>query len=213
MGVARLMSSLAFSRFRVSFLCGFAILLVVAGVNAQQGAAAASSPETAARVASSQVDRQPPAGDPNQALINRYCVTCHNQRLKTANVAFDTLPLDHPEQNAVVWERAIRKLRGGMMPPPGAPRPAATGVQALAGYLETTLDRAAAASPNPGSVRIHRLNRAEYQNAMRDMLAIDVDVSTLLPNDDISEGLDNIASALKVSPSFLDQYIMAARDM
>jgi hypothetical protein len=107
----------------------------------------------------------------------------------------------------------IRKLRAGMMPPPGAPRPAAADAEALASYLETTLDKAAAANPHPGGVRIHRLNRAEYANAMRDLFAIDVDVSTLLPNDDISEGFDNIASALKVSPSFLDQYIMAARAM
>ena len=150
---------------------------------------------------------------PNQALINRYCVTCHNQRLKTAKLALDTLDLTHPEKDALAWERAIRKLRGGMMPPPGAARPAAADVQALAGYLETTLDKADAANPNPGSVRIHRLNRAEYSNAMRDLFGLGVDVATLLPNDDISEGFDNIASALKVSPSFLDQYIMAARAM
>jgi mono/diheme cytochrome c family protein len=100
--------------------------------------------------------------DPNQALVTRYCATCHNQRLKTANVEFDTLELAHPEKNAVVWERAIRKLRGGMMPPPGAPRPAVADAHALAAYLETTLDKAAATNPNPGSVRIHRLNRAEY---------------------------------------------------
>ncbi len=176
-----------------------AMVLVAVGVKAQQGATergSASGP-----------------GNPNQALIDRYCVTCHNQRLKTANLALDTLALAHPEQDAVVWERAIRKLRAGMMPPPGAPRPAVADAQALAAYLETTLDKAGAANPNPGSVRIHRLNRAEYQNAMRDLFGIDVDVSTLLPNDDISEGFDNIASALKVSPSFLDQYIMAARAM
>ncbi len=147
------------------------------------------------------------------AVINRYCVTCHNQRLKTAKLELDTLDLTHPEKDALTWERAIRKLRGGMMPPPGAARPAAADVQALAGYLETALDKASAANPNPGSVRIHRLNRAEYSNAMRDLFGLDVDVSTLLPNDDISEGFDNIASALKVSPSFLDQYIMAARAM
>ena len=151
--------------------------------------------------------------DPNQALVNRYCVTCHNQRLKTAKLELDTLDLTHPEKDALAWERAIRKLRGGMMPPPGAARPAATDVQALAGYLETALDKAAAANPNPGSVQIHRLNRAEYSNAMRDLFGLGVDVATLLPNDDISEGFDNIASALKVSPSFLDQYIMAARAM
>jgi hypothetical protein len=149
----------------------------------------------------------------NQALINRYCVTCHNQRLKTAKLELDRLDVTHPENDALVWERAIRKLRAGMMPPPGAARPPVADAQALATYLETALDKAAVSSPNPGSVRIHRLNRAEYSNAMRDLFAIDVDMSTLLPNDDISEGFDNIASALKVSPSFLDQYIMAARAM
>ena len=147
----------------------------------------------------------------NQALVNRYCVTCHNQRLKTAKLELDKLDVSRPENDPLVWERAIRKLRGGMMPPPGAARPAAADAQALATYLETTLDKAAAAAPNPGNVRIHRLNRAEYANAMRDLFALDVDMAALLPNDDISEGFDNIASALKVSPSFLDQYIMAAR--
>src|SRR5215472_2686221 len=151
------------------------------------------------------------AANPNQALINRYCVTCHNQRLKTAKLALDLLDLTHPEKNALTWERAIRKLRGGMMPPPGASRPPVDAVNALATYLEDSLDKASAASPNPGSVRIHRLNRAEYANAMRDMFGIEVDPASLLPTDDISEGFDNIANALKVSPSFLDQYIMAAR--
>jgi hypothetical protein len=145
--------------------------------------------------------------------INRYCVTCHNQRLKTAKLELDKLDLTHPEKDALTWERAIRKLRGGMMPPPGAARPAVADAQALAAYLESALDKAAAANPNPGAVRIHRLNRAEYSNAMRDLFSLDVDMSALLPNDDISEGFDNIASALKVSPSFLDQYIMAARAM
>ena len=182
-----------------------AFVLIAVGVKAQQGAAPGSGSDRRSAAT--------PDTNPNQALIDRYCVTCHNQRLKTANLALDTLALAHPENNAAVWERAIRKLRAGMMPPPGAPRPAVADAQALAAYLETTLDKADAANPNPGSVRIHRLNRAEYQNAMRDLFGLDVDVSTLLPNDDISEGFDNIASALKVSPSFLDQYIMAARAM
>jgi mono/diheme cytochrome c family protein len=179
-----------------SLLMATALVLTTAGANARQAAA-------------------PPAADAarGQALVDRYCVTCHNQRLKTAHVEFDRLELTHPEKNAVVWERAIRKLRAGMMPPPGAPRPSTADAHALAAYLETVLDDAAAANPNPGSVRVHRLNRAEYANAMRDLFALDVDVTTLLPNDDISEGFDNIASALKVSPSFLDQYIMAARAM
>src|SRR5579864_5499912 len=157
-------------------------------------------------------DKQAPAaGNPNQALVKRYCATCHNEKLRTAKLALDVLDLTHPEKDALIWERAIRKLRGGMMPPPGAPRPPAEAVNAFATYLEDSLDKAAAANPNPGSVRIHRLNRAEYANAMRDLFALDVDMAALLPNDDISDGFDNIASALKVSPSFLDQYIMAAR--
>jgi mono/diheme cytochrome c family protein len=163
--------------------------------------------------AEAQTSARPPVANPSQALIDRYCVTCHNQRLKTAKLELDRLDLTHPEKDGLAWERAIRKLRGGMMPPPGAPRPAVADAQALAGYLEAALDKAGAANPNPGSVRIHRLNRAEYSNAMRDLFGLDVDVSALLPNDDISDGFDNIASALKVSPSFLDQYIMAARAM
>ncbi len=152
-----------------------------------------------------------PTADPNRALVNRYCVTCHNQKLRTAKLAFDTVDLAHPEKDALTWERAIRKLRGGMMPPPGAPRPPVEAVASFATYLEDSLDKASAANFNPGSVRIHRLNRAEYTNAMRDLFGIDVDAAALLASDDISDGFDNIAQALKVSPSFLDQYIMAAR--
>jgi mono/diheme cytochrome c family protein len=151
------------------------------------------------------------AEDPNQALITRYCTGCHNQKLKTANLALDVLDLAHPEKDPLTWERAIRKLRGGMMPPPGMPRPSVEAANGLAAYLETALDKAGTANLNPGSVRIHRLNRAEYANAIRDIFGIEVDSAALLPVDDISEGFDNIANALKVSPSFLDQYIMAAR--
>ena len=161
-------------------------------------------------VAAPQQAVNPPA-NPNKALVNRYCVTCHNQKLRTAKLAFDTLDLDHPEKDALTWERAIRKLRGGMMPPPRMPKPTPAAVNSFATYLEDSLDKASAANFNPGSVRIHRLNRAEYTNAMRDLFGIDVDAAALLPSDDIGDGFDNIASALKVSPSFLDQYIMAAR--
>src|SRR5579862_2174402 len=153
----------------------------------------------------------PTAANPARPLVDRYCVTCHNQRLKTAKLEFDLLDLAHPEKDALTWERAIRKLRGGMMPPPGALRPSASEVNTLATYLEDSLDKAGAANPNPGSVRIHRLNRAEYANAARDLFGIEIDSNALLPTDDVSDGFDNIASALKVSPSFLDQYILAAR--
>jgi hypothetical protein len=152
-----------------------------------------------------------PAADPHKALVTRYCVGCHNQRLKTANLELDVLDITHPEKNALIWERAIRKLRGGMMPPPGASKPALADVNELATYLEDSLDKASAANFDPGSVRIHRLNRGEYANAVRDLFGIEVDGAALLPTDDISDGFDNIAKALKVSPSFMDQSITAAR--
>lgn len=146
-------------------------------------------------------------------MLDRYCVTCHNQKAKTANITFDTMDLAQVGKDAAVWERAVRKLRGGMMPPPGMPRPDLATVNSFVAFLETSLDQAALASPNPGTVSLHRLNRAEYANAMKDVLGVDVDAAALLPRDDISNGFDNIASVLKVSPSFLDQYISAAREV
>jgi hypothetical protein len=146
-----------------------------------------------------------------RALLDKYCVTCHNARLKTANLTFDTMDLAHVSNDGAVWEKAVRKLRGGMMPPPGLPRPDLTAVDSFVSWLETSLDQAAAANPNPGNVALHRLNRTEYANAMRELFGIEVDAAALLPTDDISDGFDNIANVLKVSPSFLDQYITAAR--
>ena len=154
---------------------------------------------------------QQPAANPNRALLDTYCVTCHNQRAKTAGLMFDTMDLANPITGMDVWEKAIRKLQGGMMPPPGAKRPDQAAVNNLVKYLQTSLDQSAAAHPNPGSVPLHRLNRAEYANAIHDLFDIDVDPAALLPTDDISNGFDNIAGVLKVSPSFLDQYITAAR--
>jgi hypothetical protein len=147
----------------------------------------------------------------HRAMLDHYCVTCHNQKAKTANVMFDSMDLTHVGKDAAVWERAVRKLRGGMMPPPGMPRPDPTTVNSFVTFLETSLDQAALASPDPGTVSLHRLNRAEYANAMKDVLGVDVDAAALLPRDDVSNGFDNIANVLKVSPSFLDQYISAAR--
>lgn len=159
--------------------------------------------------------QQTGAASSQSALLSKYCVTCHNQRAKTAGVMFDKMIADgdltHVSQGAPVFERAVRKLRGGMMPPPGMPRPDPAAVNTFVSWLETSLDNAAAANPNPGTVPLHRLNRAEYANAIRDILHVDVDAAALLPTDDISDGFDNIANVLKVSPSFLDQYITAAR--
>jgi hypothetical protein len=156
----------------------------------------------------------PPASlSAHRAMLDHYCVTCHNQKAKTANLTFDTMDLTHVGKDAAVWERAVRKLRGGMMPPPGMPRPDPAAVNSFVTFLEASLDQAALESPNPGTVSLHRLNRAEYANAMKDVLGVDVDAAALLPRDDISDGFDNIASVLKVSPSFLDQYISAAREV
>jgi mono/diheme cytochrome c family protein len=155
--------------------------------------------------------RPPAPGAPSRALLDTYCVTCHNQRLKTAGVAFDAVDLSKVDEHADVLEEAVRKLRGGLMPPPGTRRPDQAAVQAFVGSLERALDTAAAANPNPGRVALHRLNRSEYANAIEDLLAVRIDPAVLLPKDDEAEGFDNVASVLSVSPSFLDQYISAAR--
>src|SRR5215467_10305851 len=108
----------------------------------------------------------------DRALIDKYCVTCHNEKAKTAGLALDTADFARPSNSADVWEKVVRKLRAEMMPPVGAPRPDKAAAAALAAYLETSLDAAAAASPNPGRTVLHRLNRAEYGNAVRDLFAI-----------------------------------------
>jgi mono/diheme cytochrome c family protein len=146
-----------------------------------------------------------------KAFIDQYCVTCHNQRTKTAGLALDTLELTKLSEHADIWEKAIMKLRGHLMPPPNARQPDPASTQSLISWLETSLDQAAANNPNPGTVSLHRLNRAEYAASIKEIFDIDVDGAALLPADDISDGFDNIASVLKVSPSFLDQYITAAR--
>jgi len=145
------------------------------------------------------------------ALLDRYCTDCHNEVDYTADVAFDRLTPDAIAAEPDLFEEVVRKLRGRMMPPPGAAIPTSGEYDGLVAWLEDRLDEAAAADPNPGRVILHRLNRTEYQNAIRDLLALDVDASDLLPKDDESEGFDNVSNVLKLSPSFLDQYIAAAR--
>jgi cytochrome c551/c552 len=145
-----------------------------------------------------------------QALLNQYCVTCHNAKLKTGGLELDKLDLHRVDANAETWEKVARKLRAGMMPPAGAPRPDRHALDALAAAVEQALDRAAAANPNPGRAPLHRMNRGEYANAIRDLLAVDVDASTLLPADDSSNGFDNIADVLGISPALLERYVAAA---
>ncbi len=153
-----------------------------------------------------------PANAPERqsAVIVKYCVTCHNDRVRASGVSFEKMSLSEVPEHAEVWEKAVRKLRGGMMPPQGSPRPDAATHDALRNWLEQELDHGAAARPNPGRPMLHRLNRVEYGNAVRDLLALRVDVASLLPPDDSGYGFDNIADLLGVSPVLLERYLEAA---
>ena len=148
-----------------------------------------------------------------RALLNKYCVTCHNEKLKTAGLMLDKVDVEKVTENADVWEKVIRKVRTSAMPPAGMPRPDKAEYDSLANYLETALDTAAAAKPNPGRPGIHRLNRAEYSNAIHELLALEVDGEALLPADDAGYGFDNIGDVLSVSPLLLARYMSAARQI
>jgi hypothetical protein len=146
-----------------------------------------------------------------QADLDRYCLSCHNNRSRTGGLSLEGLDVTRPAADAAVWEKVVRKLRSRMMPPAGAPRPSDASYDALVTHLEGSLDRAAAARPNPGRVEtFRRLSRVEYQNAVRDILALDVDVAALLPKDDASHGFDNV-STVDLSPTLLERYLAAAQ--
>ncbi len=145
-------------------------------------------------------------------FVERYCVECHNETDLTADIAFDSLSPDDIAAHAETFERAVRKLRGRLMPPPGGATPGNAETDAFVAWLEASLD-AAAPEPKPGYVTPHRMNRTEYANAIRDLLALEVDPATLLPVDGVEHGFDNIAGALTVSPSFIDQFLSAARNL
>src|SRR5579863_764146 len=153
--------------------------------------------------------------DPHRAMLTTYCVTCHNARLKTGGLALDGLDLATAENDAQIWEKALRKLRGHQMPPPGSPQPKQQDVDSFVSWMENTLDAHAldtqAKGPTAGYVPIQRLNRTEYAATVKALVAVDVDPKEVLPQDIQVEGFDNIAAALSVSPAFLDQYVTAAR--
>ena len=153
----------------------------------------------------------------HQELLDRYCVTCHNDALHdrgTVPVSLESVDLSHVPAEAELWEKVVRKLRTRSMPPVGRPRPDQAALDGLATALEEDIDRAAAARPDPGRTEpLHRLNRTEYQNAIRDLLALDIDAAALVPADDQSYGFDNIAGVLKVSPTLLERYMSAAREV
>jgi mono/diheme cytochrome c family protein len=176
------------------FISATALLILIASPAVLQTAAA----------------QTPPAPDPHSAMLTTYCVTCHNARLKTGGIAFDNLDLQAAPDDAQIWEKALRKLRGHLMPPPGAPQPPQKDVDSFVAWMENTLDTHAK-GPKAGHVPIQRLNRTEYAAAVKALVGVDVNAKDVLPQDIQIDGFDNVAVALSVSPSFLDQYIAAAR--
>jgi hypothetical protein len=178
-------------------VCASALIVAIGAhgpVSAQGGAAQAPPAQATAQ----------------RALLDKYCVSCHNDRVKTANLSLQNADLAAVPSHAELWEKVIRKLRAGVMPPPDMPRPSLVEYEGLRDFLEAEVDRAAAARPSPGSVVLHRLNRTEYANAIRDLLDLKVDVATLLPPDDSANGFDNIAGSLTISPTLLESYATAA---
>jgi mono/diheme cytochrome c family protein len=151
-----------------------------------------------------------PSGRSGQATLDQYCVSCHNPRTRAGGLTLDSARVDAAASDPQTWEKVVRKVRTGMMPPSGAPRPDRATLDALAAAVETVVDRAAASAPNPGTTVLHRLNRAEYGNAVRDLLDLPIDADALLPGDDSSEGFDNMAASLSVSPALTQAYVSAA---
>ena len=154
-----------------------------------------------------------PAAELMQETLSQFCVSCHNDRLRTADLSLETLDMAAVGDHAELWEPVVAKLRTRAMPPVGRPRPEDETYTRLASWLETEIDRVAASRPNPGRTEaFHRLNRAEYANAVKDLLDLEVDVEELLPADDFDEfGFDNMADVLTVSSALMGRYLAAAR--
>lgn len=168
-------------------------VILISGANGQSPASAPAGPSA--------------DGD----MLQRYCVGCHNEKVKTAGVSLQSVDPGNVGGRAGIWERVLNKVRRHEMPPPGLPQPDAAVRSAFAASLESALDRAASAAPNPGRPAVHRLNRAEYSNAVRDLLAVDIKPGSLLPVDDSGYGFDNIADVLSMSPALLERYISVGR--
>jgi mono/diheme cytochrome c family protein len=163
-----------------------------------------------AALGQTRADTTPSGPDQHRAMLTTYCVTCHNTRLKTGGIALDNLDLQTAADDAQIWEKALRKLRGHLMPPPGSRQPPQKDVDSFVTWMENTLD-SHAKGPKAGYVPIQRLNRTEYAASVKTLVGVDVNAKDVLPQDIQVDGFDNIAAALSVSPSFLDQYITAAR--
>ena len=200
---------------RLSRLVRRGSMVVLAAACCLQGARLHAAPPPAPRVQATNVQTPSTAvsaasPDP-RALLDQYCVTCHNERLQTAGLLLDKSDVGHVGAGVDTWEKVVRKLRSGAMPPPGRRRPEEPMLEAFTTWLETELDRVAAAHPNPGRPADHRLNQVEYGNAIRDLLALEIDSRSMLPADESDHGFDNIAEVLSMSPTLLERYIFAAR--
>jgi hypothetical protein len=147
---------------------------------------------------------------PNRELLDQYCAGCHNSKIKSGGLSLAGLDVAHPESNAAQWERVILKLRTGMMPPAKSKRPDPAAIREFASAVEAAIDRSAIAKPNPGRPALHRLNRTEYANSIRDLLGLDIDIASVIPADDMSHGFDNMAEVLNVSPTLIEAYVRAA---
>jgi len=208
---------------------GFRRLLLTAGLCSFTAlgwaAASPSDTKTASATPAAQVNKStqhdltkpddpkgpPPAVDDHFGFLNYYCGKCHNSTDWAGGVAFDAMDASGIPDDAETWEHAVRKLRGQLMPPAGNRQPPKEARVNFISYMEGELDKAAKANPQPGRVALHRLNRKEYANAVWDLLNVKADVNSMLPQDDVAEGFDNVANVLQVSPSFLDSYLAAAR--
>jgi hypothetical protein len=186
----------------VGILSGILIAILLAALS---GVPAGAAPQNEVRTGAS-----PSQARTIREFTNQYCIGCHNGRLKTAGLVLDSRDVEHPSADAVVWEKVIRKVQVGMMPPIGVPQPDPATRRALVTALSGALDEAARANPNPGRPALHRLNRTEYANAIRDLLGLDVDPATLLPPDDSAYGFDNVADVLGVNATLMEQYVSAA---
>ena len=196
-------------------LNGRAAIAVLVGICSATGLFTART--SAVQSQSPQRSQAPKAGSP-QAVIGQYCVSCHNEKTRAGNLALDTLDAGNPGPSAELWERVVEKLRSESMPPPGRPRPDTTTYRAVASEIETGLDRAWAAAPNPGRIgAVHRLNRTEYSNAIRDLFGLDplsLDVTAQLPGDETADGsFDNFADVLSISTAHVERYMSVARQV
>ena len=191
---------------------GFSTVVEAAGGPAP-GEPAAGAPQVAG-AASARQAAAGPAAEP-QRMFRRYCVGCHNDRLRTADLSIAALDVDNVPADAEIWEKVVTRLRAGSMPPPGRPRPDGATYRHVAGWLESELDSAWAAAPYPGRINaIHRINRTEYRNAVRDLFALDVDVESLLPGDETADGsFDNFADVLGLSTAHIERYLSVARQV